>query len=237
MAAKAITAKTKAASAPRPRGRPTLESSAALWENFLQTALEEFLAKGYAGASIEGITRAAHVSSVSFYRQFPNKHALFRACTLRAMDTARLSLRGLKNLDRDPEDVLLGVARRLYAESTSRLTLDLTRLVIAEAKRFPEVVERVWADIEIVYAPLIKYFRDLADAGQIELNDAIETTIMFLSLTSGGVRFLMEKPLAGAALDRWLRSVVRVFWHGVSRKTSDGKPNGPSSSRTPVARR
>lgn len=216
----------------RARGRPTLESSAALRENLLNKALDEFLTKGYAGASIEGIARAARVSRVAIYKQFVNKPTLFRACTLRAMDAALQSVGAVKDLDRAPEEVLQEIARRAYANSVSRLTMALTRIVIAEAQRFPDVAARVFADTEIVFAPVVDYLRYLHGQGRIHIDDPVEAAVMFLSLTSGGVRILMDKPLDGPALDDWLRRSVQVFLHGVAARPV---PATPKTRRQPIS--
>src|SRR5215212_10005366 len=120
-------------------GRPTRQAALELREIFVQMALDTFLAKGYAGASIESIADAARASKVTIYRQFGNKENLFRAALNLAQQKARSKFQSLVELDGDPEVVLKRIILGLHAGFTTPEYLAMTRLMIAESQRFPEV--------------------------------------------------------------------------------------------------
>lgn len=108
----------------------------------LDAGAELFLAHGYAGTSMDDIAARAAVSKQTVYKQFASKEALFveivRGMTGTAGDEVQREIADLGERD-DPERQLHAYAeRQLRVVLTPRL-MQLRRLVIGEAGRFPEL--------------------------------------------------------------------------------------------------
>jgi TetR/AcrR family transcriptional repressor of mexJK operon len=109
----------------------------------LAAATEVFLQHGYLGASMDEVAAKAGVSKQTVYKQFENKERLFAEIVL---GTSAQLMDGLvqayaETLDSavDAREGLRALARRLLDSLTAGSVLQLRRLVIAEADRFPEV--------------------------------------------------------------------------------------------------
>lgn len=71
----------------------------------LQTAREEFLAKGFQGASLRSIVKKVGVTTGAFYRYYPTKEALFDALVKPAADAIRgCFARGLREIRETPPE-------------------------------------------------------------------------------------------------------------------------------------
>jgi TetR/AcrR family transcriptional repressor of mexJK operon len=108
----------------------------------LDAAAEIFLHQGYLGTSMDEVAARASVSKQTVYKQFASKEALFVAIvtsmTGAAGDVVQREIADMGELD-DPEKQLLAYAeRQLLVVLTPRL-MQLRRLVIGEAGRFPEL--------------------------------------------------------------------------------------------------
>jgi AcrR family transcriptional regulator len=106
----------------------------------LDAATEIFLRNGFLGASMDEVAARAEVSKQTVYKQFASKEALFVAIvggmTGVAGDEVQREIAELGERD-DPEKQLLAYAeRQLMVVLTPRL-MQLRRLVIGEANRFP----------------------------------------------------------------------------------------------------
>jgi AcrR family transcriptional regulator len=109
----------------------------------LAAATEVFLQHGYLGASMDEVAAKAGVSKQTVYKQFENKERLFAEIVLGTSDQLMDALvqAYAETLDgaADAREGLQALARRLLDSLTAASVLQLRRLVIAEADRFPEV--------------------------------------------------------------------------------------------------
>lgn len=109
----------------------------------LAAATEVFLQHGYLGASMDEVATKAGVSKQTVYKQFENKERLFAEIVLGTSDQLMDGLvqAYAETLDEatDAREGLRALARRLLDSLTASSVLQLRRLVIAEADRFPEV--------------------------------------------------------------------------------------------------
>ncbi|MGY4768913.1 TetR/AcrR family transcriptional regulator [Kribbella sp. CWNU-51] len=109
----------------------------------LAAATEVFLQHGYLGASMDEVAAKAGVSKQTVYKQFENKERLFAEIVLGTSDQLMDGLvqAYAETLDgaADAREGLQALARRLLDSLTAASVLQLRRLVIAEADRFPEV--------------------------------------------------------------------------------------------------
>jgi len=109
----------------------------------LAAATEVFLQHGYLGASMDEVAAKAGVSKQTVYKQFENKERLFTEIVLGTSDQL---IDGLQQAyadtlegAADAREALRALAHRLLQSLTADGVLQLRRLVIAEADRFPEV--------------------------------------------------------------------------------------------------
>ena len=109
----------------------------------LAAATTAFLQHGYLGASMDEVAAKAGVSKQTVYKQFENKERLFAEIVLGTSDQLMdgLAQAYADTLDgaTDAREALRALARRLLDSLTAGSVLQLRRLVIAEADRFPEV--------------------------------------------------------------------------------------------------
>lgn len=109
-------------------------------EQLMQGARKVFMERGFEGASVDEIARAAGASKATLYSYFPDKRQLFTA----VVEAGCLRQGGGVALGRlDPEEpietALLRIAHEFGAFVLSPGALEMFRTCIAEAGRFPEL--------------------------------------------------------------------------------------------------
>jgi AcrR family transcriptional regulator len=123
---------------PNPEGRTATKRRA-----IHAAATEVCLQHGYLGASMDEVAAKAGVSKQTVYKQFENKERLFAEIVLGTNEqlAEKLAKAYAETLDgaTDAREALRALAFRLLESLTSDGILQLRRLVIAEADRFPEV--------------------------------------------------------------------------------------------------
>ncbi len=111
-------------------------------EAVLRAAATVFLRNGYVGTSVDEISALAAVSKQTVYKHFIDKRNLFTElinATIRDVsDTVHDEGLDLGNSD-SIEDDLRVFARRMLTDVMQPAVLQLRRLVIGEATRFPEL--------------------------------------------------------------------------------------------------
>ena len=109
----------------------------------LAAATEVFLQHGYLGASMDEVAAKAGVSKQTVYKQFENKERLFTEIVLgtsdQLIDGLHQAYADTLEGAADAREALRALAYRLLQSLTADGVLQLRRLVIAEADRFPEV--------------------------------------------------------------------------------------------------
>ena len=141
----------------------------------LDAATTTFLSKGYLGTSMDEIAALAHVSKQTVYKHFADKQSLFTEIVIGTVDEISgpvydevVQLADSGDLEADLRDL----ARRLVARVMQPRLLELRRLVIAEAGRFPEL-GRAFYDRGPgrTIAALASVFKQLAAGGALRLDD------------------------------------------------------------------
>ncbi|MGF1491941.1 MAG: TetR/AcrR family transcriptional regulator [Microcoleaceae cyanobacterium] len=118
-------------------------------EAILQGAMQEFLAYGYAAASMDRIAKAAKVSKPTLYSYFQDKEGLFTALINKLTE-------GRAQVEIDPAVFKLPIRDALTRLTTNVLSnfsrekplLTLMRLMIGESGRFPELAQTFVQNIE-----------------------------------------------------------------------------------------
>jgi len=111
----------------------------------LEGAMQEFLAYGYAAASMDKIAKAAQVSKATIYSHFGDKEKLFSAVIqdlVKDKFQAVISLQENQSLEQDPKKVLSQMATNMLASAKKDQTFqNFMRIVLGESGRFPELAQ------------------------------------------------------------------------------------------------
>jgi TetR/AcrR family transcriptional repressor of mexJK operon len=186
----------------------------------LDAATTLFLRDGYQATSMDQIAAEAAVSKQTVYKQFADKQSLFReivtGTVAQVSDPVAEQVASL----RDGTDLaagLQGLARALLAQVIQPRVMQLRRLVIGEAGRFPEL-GRLFYDrgpgrtIDALAAA----FGDLAARGTLRLQDpqlaAEHFNWLVMSTPLNRVMLCGDTELpAQADLDRYADAGARAF--------------------------
>lgn len=125
----------------RPDAR-TADRGIARRQAFLEAARDVFLKQGYESASVNEVVRRAGGSLATLYAQFGNKEGLFLAV---AQDQHERFIKAMTPdcLDELPlEQALHVIGERFLRALLDRDNLGFFRLVIGEARKFPELLNR-----------------------------------------------------------------------------------------------
>ena len=187
-------------------------------EAILDAARTAFLRNGYLGTSMDEIAAEAGVSKQTVYRQFTDKEGLFTEIVLGTIDqVGDPFFTGIETLD-DSEDLeadLREIAGQLVGVVSPQL-VQLRRLVIGEAGRFPELGRTYYERGPGRSAEgLASRFRRLAEKGLLQLDDADLAAQHFnwlvLSIPLNRAMFGVEEEFTAAELRRYADEAVRVF--------------------------
>jgi TetR/AcrR family transcriptional regulator, mexJK operon transcriptional repressor len=108
----------------------------------LDAATTVFLRNGYLGTSMDEVATLARVSKQTVYKHFADKESLFTAIVTAAVDAAGDPVTAEAEALADSDDVasdLNALARDELEKVMQPHLMQLRRLVIAEAGRFPEL--------------------------------------------------------------------------------------------------
>jgi TetR/AcrR family transcriptional repressor of mexJK operon len=186
----------------------------------LEAATTLFLRNGYLGTSMDEIAALARVSKQTVYKHFEDKEQLFTEIVVSAVDEAgdpvHDELRRLQD-SRDVEADLRDFARReLTAVMRPRL-MQLRRLLIGEASRFPHLGRTFFERGQLrTNAALATAFERLAERGALRLDDPHLAAQHFNLLIMGApinqaMLLGRDDPPSAEELDRYVENGVRVF--------------------------
>src|SRR5207244_10613717 len=143
--------------------------------SILDAATRAFLRDGYRGTSMDAIAAAAGVSKQTVYKHFADKESLFSEIVVTTVDEASdpvyeqmLELRDSGDVEADLRDL---AHRQLTLVLQPRL-MQLRRLVIGEAGRFPELGRTFYErGPGRTVAALATTFERLAARGLLRMDD------------------------------------------------------------------
>ncbi|ADP83330.1 TetR/AcrR family transcriptional regulator [Pseudofrankia inefficax] len=169
----------------RGSGRPTSAEAARLERDIKEAALRLFLARGYEGTSVEDVAVSAGTTKQSLYARFRGKEELFSAVLNWAIERPDWpSPQTAEDVSTsDLETALLAVAENVVRRVLDPEMVALSRLVIAQADRFPEIAHkayRIWPRQKAVASLL----REHAAAGTIRADDPDQLAELFLGMVA-----------------------------------------------------
>ena len=204
---------------PRRGGRPSREQAALLADRILDAATDLFLAEGYGATSIESVAQRARISKRTFYHRFPDKAALFGAVVHRIIQGVRPPPNVPLFEGGSLSEVLHRLARIAVHASVAPMTLALTRLMLVEAHRFPELASIVAS--EGTRAEAVKQIAAIlereARAGRLTIDRPEFAAEQFLSLLLSVPQrraLGLGTPMTGGELDCWADDCVNLFLNG-----------------------
>lgn len=207
------------------RGRPRKSIDSEL----LNAAAAEFLAHGYEAASIDAIAAAAASTKPALYRRYAGKQALFEAALLHMVKDFEIDLDYLHSDERPPEVVLLELAQFFHRHIGSPKVIAMSRLLVTEGPRFPELTVGLRQTVMQSYLPfLIAYFERLNKAGLVEIVDTTEAAVIFTTLTGKPFETLMGVKLKRTQVQAHLRELVRFFLAGYGYRFEAGTDEKPA---------
>ncbi|SCW36050.1 TetR/AcrR family transcriptional regulator [Ancylobacter rudongensis] len=207
-----------------PAAAPRAEPESAKRRDIIDGARKVFFEKGFDGASMDEVARAASVSKATIYVYFGSKDELFEALVLN--DRAR-SAEHLFEVDPSIDDV----ASLLHRIGTSFMTMmvqpdhiRLVRMVIAIAEKFPRV-GRAFFDAGPCHGGqrLASLLRQQADLGRLRIDDELAAAFEFLNLCQSnsvkGLLFGVDGPPTPAQIEETVERAVRIFlaYYGTDR--------------------
>src|SRR6266540_478444 len=83
-------------------------------------AAAEFAARGYAGANVDRIARAARLNKAMIYYHFKSKAALYREILRDMFDAVRTRVADVAASDLSPEDKIRGYVAAIAIEAEAR---------------------------------------------------------------------------------------------------------------------
>jgi TetR/AcrR family transcriptional regulator, mexJK operon transcriptional repressor len=185
----------------------------------LQSAEELFLTRGFDGTSMDEVADHAGVSKQTVYNQFANKASLFveivQSMTAQGAKRVQIEMREPETLEEVVTE-LSGHAERLLTVVMTPKLLQLRRLVIAEADRFPELGRALYnGGPGRAIACLAVSLQRWADRGLLSVSDATVAATQFNWLVMGEpinqAMFRADYALSQAERVRHIEQAVRVF--------------------------
>ncbi|MDX7950562.1 TetR/AcrR family transcriptional regulator [Lichenihabitans sp. Uapishka_5] len=204
-------------------GRPSQEEARRRDERLVEIAARTFMDKGFDATTIDAVAEAASVGKATLYARYRDKPALFAAVFQRKIDLwlAPLSLAATSPASGDVDDVLLSIARAMMASAMAPEALAISRILIAQAPRFPDLArlahQEGWQRSISALSVVLSQF--VAD-GQLAIADCDLAADLFLSLVIGRQTRLAMLGIetAPAQIDLRIRAAVRLFLDGAKAR-------------------
>jgi AcrR family transcriptional regulator len=171
---------------PRRKGRPSSEDAARLDRDVRDHALRLFLEQGYEATSMDAIAEAAGTTKASVYARFASKDALFQNVLTWAV--ARPDWPKPEPpppVFDDLDGALRAIARAALERALDPDMVQLGRIAVAQAARFPDVAGKVgelsWPRLQLV-AGLLRHH---AAMGTIDAPEPVLLAEHFVALVAG----------------------------------------------------
>jgi TetR/AcrR family transcriptional regulator, regulator of autoinduction and epiphytic fitness len=131
-------------------------------EQILYGAMQEFLARGYAAASMDRVAALSGVAKATIYSHFGDKESLFKALVESMAKQRMATIMSKLDLDQPPREALKSLFRYAVEDCYENPEFhDFKRVLVGESGRFPELAKTF---VKHLSKPgieaLTTYFRD-----------------------------------------------------------------------------
>lgn len=162
-------------------------------EDILEAAKAEFLACGFASASIEAIAARAGVSKVTIYNHYGDKENLFGE-TLRSYIAKMQENFQIENLEQKSlRDILIGAGVDMLGFLTEDKMIRFERMLGAEVNRDPKIGSYFLEKCpRSLLASLTELLKAAVERGEIQSDDLTYSAEIFPSLIMGRLELMMR---------------------------------------------
>jgi TetR/AcrR family transcriptional regulator, regulator of autoinduction and epiphytic fitness len=186
----------------------------------VDAAFEEFSEKGFKGATIKSIARAAGLQSPALiYWYFPDKEALFREVLGSKIPVLRTVREPTGLLDQPPDRVLPTIARGYLSTFDDPAAQRMVRLIMGEAIRRPEIAQLFGsAVIKRVLGFLKRYMARQVELGRLRPHDVRSSAKAFIGMLlpqAGGKLFFPAIREDGLTDEEHIENAVNLFLEGL----------------------
>lgn len=186
----------------------------------LGAAFEEFSAKGFEGATIKSIARAAGLQSPALiYWYFPDKEALFRETIASQAPLLQTVRDPASLLELPPEQVLPRIARAYFATASNKVGQRMIRLMVGEAMRRPKVAEMLGkATLVRVLGFLTAYLSRQVELGRLRPHDTRSSARAFMGMLVpqvAGQVLIQALQADGLTNEEHIETCVGIFLRGL----------------------
>jgi AcrR family transcriptional regulator len=203
---------------PRANGRPTRACAEEIRSAILDAAMVEFTERDFHGGSIARIAERANVTRATIYHHFSSKEAILEKLCEHTTGRLRSAIDEVINAHRPAQEVLQDVARCLCKDGVSTDARSVSRILVMESDRFPELVRKGYELRWLALEPLSNYFETLSMNGEMTLDDAPRAAQQFMHLVSNSVESLFaDDAMSWNERERWISFAVLIFLNGVLR--------------------
>ncbi len=195
----------------------------------LTAARKVFVEKGYGAASAELIAKKAGVSKTALYRRYNNKGALFTAVMQQAAD---LLAGKLDAIELDPHRPIECLHNAAYAirDGVSGEHVEITRLMVAEAKRYPDLSQQAREKmLGVLVTRMERFFKTLIKRGQMDHPYPHQAAMAFVLLFSRGFRPLFPARISVREDNRRVEADFGMFLRGCSIQDPKTRQENPES--------
>jgi AcrR family transcriptional regulator len=160
----------------------------------IEAAMDEFIARGFAGTRLDDVAKRAGVAKGTIYLHFKDKESMFEELIRTAIVPVVIRLSSTPPTPgASVRDMVEGFAQNFIQEVASTRRGDLVRLIVAEGPRFPAV-----ADF---------YYREVVTRGLIGMRALIE-----LGIARGEIK---HKNLARFPQIMVAPALIAVIWQSL----------------------
>ncbi len=196
--------------------------------SIVDAARKQFLENGFAKANMDIIAESANVSKRTVYKHFEDKQALFAAVVqLLCGKVITPSLEVFESENADTREVLTRLGVQFLSSIYSREQIQLFRLIVADAARFPEVGEMMFAQVKAEEQIISDYLESQQHKGLLRLPCPEIASSQFLGLlkTDMQMRLLFgrRKRITKSEIKQITDCCVKVFLNGVKQTVSEPK--------------
>jgi TetR/AcrR family transcriptional regulator, mexJK operon transcriptional repressor len=166
---------------------------------------------GFERGSVDLIASRAGVSKATIYNHYQDKKALFIACVTQEADEMRAGLSAcLSEPAGDVEQVLQLIGEQAMGVFLSPAVVALSRHIIAEAERFPDVGQTLFErGLSLMQEAVAAHLERWVQKGVLRIDDVRSAAVQFLALCQGDLLARSRLAILTYPVDEQVRETVR----------------------------
>lgn len=177
---------------------------------FLKAAETVFLEYGYEASSMAEIVRRAGGSLSTLYLQFGDKEGLFQAVVDERVSVLTQGTGFALNENLPLREGLQQIGEGLLRIVTSQTSVESFRLMVATAKRFPDIANRHTRQIpQRIREALASYIRSRVEAGDLQVTDCSAAAGLFVDMVRTHTQLLALMDSSYRPSDDEIRETVK----------------------------